>query len=87
MKYRKHLPSSTVRHKKPFAERVDDALGGRTMAFEQLALVLYPDPKSHRYQSNGGPPGCYMALSRGLRLGGFFVSYKGGRIVHPRSKG
>lgn len=43
--------------------------------FYDLALALYPDNKSHRYSSNGGPPGCMMALSRGVKRGGFHVEY------------
>lgn len=71
-------------------ERIDDLLKkeGR-MSFYDLAMALYPDRKSWRYQSNGGPPGCYMALSAGLRRGKFHVDYNGNgpsrRMVYARS--
>ena len=38
-------------------DRIDAALAGRPMTFEALAVVLYPERKSWRYRSNGGPPG------------------------------
>lgn len=71
-------------------ERIDAALNGQPMSFYDLAVALYPDKKSWRYQSNGGPPGCYMALSAGLRRGGFRYAFTrpgdtlGVRIVYPR---
>ena len=72
-------------------DRIDMVLedaGGR-MSFFDLAVALWPDRRSHSYSSNGGPPGCYMALSAGLRRGGFFVSGHhgaGNRIVHSRKR-
>jgi hypothetical protein len=39
-------------------ERIDLALDGEPMAYADLARKLYPDARSHRYQVNGGPPGC-----------------------------
>lgn len=77
--------------RKTLAERIDDALAenGGPMSFHELALALYPERKSWRYQSNGGPPGCYMALSAGLTRGGFFWRLApgdtlSGRMVSPR---
>jgi hypothetical protein len=71
-------------------ERIDEALaeaGGR-MTFSALAEKLYPDPKSHRHQINGGPPGCYMALSAALRRGGYVQDWRdvgpGNRVVYAR---
>lgn len=50
------------------ADRIDAALANSgSMSFYDLAYALYPDKKSWRYQQNGGPPGCYMALSAGIR--------------------
>lgn len=70
-------------------ERIDVALAGRSMSFHDLALVLYPDRRSHRCSSNGGPPGCYMTLSAALRRGGYPQSWRkpgpGHRIVYPRT--
>lgn len=77
--------------KAPLVDRIQEALiaaGGR-MRFDELARRLYPDRKSHRYQSNGGPPGCYMALSAGIRRGGFGTSFAegdawSGRLIYAR---
>lgn len=72
------------------AEKIDAVLAGKKMSFADLARAIYPDERSHRYQHNGGPPGCYMTLSRTLRRGGFRVEVRGAgpgnRIVHPRKK-
>lgn len=70
-------------------KRIDAALNGQKMRFHDLAVVLWPERKSHRYQANGGPPGCYMALSAGLRRYGFSYTFDPGatcatRWVHPR---
>lgn len=70
-------------------DRIDDLLRcNGSMSFHDLAHALYPDDKSWRYQANGGPPGCFMALSAALRRGNFHVSYRGvgpgSRIVHAR---
>lgn len=85
------LPSAQKRYKQTLAERIDAALADGPMEFADLAAILYPDKRSHRYQSNGGPPGCYMALSAGLRRGGFRTTMRandtlGKRRVYPRTK-
>lgn len=71
------------------ADRIDAVLNGKSVSFDKLALALWPDAKSHRYSANGGPPGCYMALSRALRRYGFPQSWPsvgtGNRIVMPRN--
>jgi len=80
-------PSAKRRHSKPLVERIDDHLAAHgPTVFHDLALALYPERASHRYQSNGGPPGCYMALSAAIRRGGFPVGYdeRADRIVRPR---
>lgn len=71
-------------------DRIDDLLRNNgSMSFYDLAYALYPDGKSWRYQQNGGPPGCFMALSAGIRRGNFHTTARGvgpgHRIVHPRS--
>lgn len=70
-------------------QRIDAALAkaGGSMSYFDLACALWPDRKSHSYSSNGGPPGCYMALSAGIRRGGFFESGHtgaGNRMVYAR---
>lgn len=82
-------PSASTRHKMTLPERIDAAIEahGGAMTIPQLEGVLWPDPKSHRYQSNGGPPGCRMALSAGLRRGGFNVTGPvEKRTVQPRKR-
>jgi hypothetical protein len=51
-------------------ERIRNALAQGEMTYFDLAVKVFPAdhfPKAFRYQRNGGPPGCYMALSRALR--------------------
>lgn len=77
------------RPKMTLVERIDATLAGQPMAYSALAERLWPDARSHRYQVNGGPPGCYMALSAALRRGGFYIDTRNGhapahREVHPR---
>jgi hypothetical protein len=71
-------------------DRIDKALDGKKMNYADLARHLYPEGKAWRCATKGGPPGCYMALSAGLRRGGFYVDLRGvgpgNRIVHPRRK-
>lgn len=77
--------------RKTLPERIDAILaehGGR-MSYFDLAVALWPGRDSHRYSCNGGPPGCYMTLSAGLRRGGFYVSSpvgSGNREVFARKK-
>ena len=84
------LPSAKTRHTKTLPERIDDALNehGGPMDLRDLEAALYPNPRSHRYQSNGGPPGCRMAVSAALRRGGFTIRHQGGnwgnQLVVPR---
>lgn len=73
--------------RKTLPERIDEALNGKRMSYYDLARALWPDGRSWQYQSNGGPPGCFMALGAALRRGGFEVSFAvgpGNRIVSPR---
>ena len=84
------LPSSNTVHRKSLVERIDEALqeNGGEMHLHDLEKVLYPEPRSHSYSSNGGPPGCRMAVSAAIRRGGFSTRLLGGlygnRIVKPR---
>ena len=79
----KRRPTSLV-------HRIDAALADGPLSFYGLAMAIYPDQKSWRYQANGGPPGCYMALSAALRRGRFHVSISAtpgpqNRMVYPRT--
>lgn len=77
------------------AERIDQAIAVRADAFGEvpydiLALAVFPRdeyPRAWNYSSNGGPPGCYMALSSAIRRYGFRQSFRGGPQPHigPRS--
>lgn len=70
-------------------ERIDDLLHHNgTMSFYDLAVALWPDGKAHRGAVQGGPPGCYMALSAAIRRGHFYENHRGvgpgNRMVHAR---
>lgn len=65
-------------------DRLDAALKGRPMIYAVLARKLWPNARSHRYQVNGGPPGCYMALSAALRRGGYWIDTRKGYDPHSR---
>lgn len=73
-------------------ERMDAALLNGPLTYGELARRLWdPRSKAWRYSSNGGPPGCYMALSSGIRRGRFPTgSHECGqanasRLVYSRS--
>lgn len=75
----------------PLAERIDAIIAqhGGQISYADLAVELWPERDSHRYSSNGGPPGCYMTLSAGLRRGGFYVGGgvgSGNKIVYARGR-
>ncbi len=58
--------------KKPIKKRIEDALTGSGGKLEYHALLyqVFPReeyPRAYRNSSNGGPPGCAMALGRALR--------------------
>lgn len=69
-------------------ERIDAILCGKPMVYDNLAMRLWDGRSAaFTYSSNGGPPGCYMALSAGLRRGGFHITYGKSvatSIVNPR---
>lgn len=80
--------------KKRIDQRIDEALNGEPLNYHSLAVRVFPEkdyPRAFRYQSNGGPPGCYMALSAALRRYGFnrqYTDYRGNwvNLVYPRKK-
>lgn len=74
-------------------ERMDAALADGPLSYIELARRLWePHSKAWGYSRNGGPPGCYMALSSGIRRGRFPMgehrrgSANAGRLVYPRKK-
>ncbi len=77
--------------KRPIVDRINDALANGKMSYADLAVEVFPRdeyPWAFYYSSNGGPPGCYMALSAALNRHGFttFIKGAGGgqRIVYPK---
>lgn len=58
------------------------------MRLDDLEGALWPDNSSHRYSSNGGPPGCRMTSSAAVRRGKYPTdsNYGGAKTVYPRSK-
>lgn len=79
----------------PIKERIRRALRVHgDLSFHRLADIVFPEseyPNAGRYAVQGGPPGCYMALSRAVREMELHVSFPGNiaghRIVHaPREK-
>jgi len=58
--------------KTPIKERIRTAIqaaGGR-LEYYALAIEVFPQdeyPRAFGYSINGGPPGCYMSLSRAIR--------------------
>lgn len=71
-------------------ERMDAALADGPLTYGDLARRLWDSrSKAWRYAVQGGPPGCYMALSSGIRRGKFPTSWRQGessasRLVYPR---
>lgn len=58
-------------------DRIRAALSAGQISYFDLANKVFPPehfPKAFGYQSNGGPPGCYMSLSRALREMGEEIS-------------
>lgn len=74
---------------KPIRERILSALesnGGR-MQYWHLAKAVFPQdqyPRAWGSPNRGGPPGCYMALSRAIDRHGFRIDYPDGAggVVH-----
>lgn len=66
----------------PIQQRITEALesNGNSMSFADLARSVFPEadfPNAWRYSSNGGPPGCYMAVSAAIRRMGLKEEYTG----------
>lgn len=68
--------------RQPIRERIHAALveAGGKLAYDRLAYKVFPPndyPRAWNYSVNGGPPGCYMALTAALRRHGFCCYYNG----------
>jgi len=57
-------------------DRIEAAIraSGGVIVYHELADQVFPRdeyPNAWRYPTRGGPPGCYMVLSRAIREHGF----------------
>lgn len=51
-------------------ERIMAALANGPVNRIRLRTIVFPPnehPNAHRYQTNGGPPGCVMAIGKALK--------------------
>lgn len=58
---------------------------GGPMTYHALARAVFPSdeyPRSWNRPNRGGPPGCYMALSRAIREHGFYEKSSGYGVVY-----
>ena len=67
-------------------DRIISALtaAGGTMLYYDLARVVFPKsdyPRAWGSPNRGGPPGCYMVLSRAIREHGFSMYFGDARAV------
>lgn len=74
---------------KPIKRRIIDALNdhgeGGFLPYHELAHLVFPRdayPRAFQYPTKGGPPGCYMVLSRAIREHEFSISLDGGAVVY-----
>ncbi len=63
---------------KPIKLRILEAIGnaGGVIQYHELARVVFPRdeyPNAWGYPTRGGPPGCYMVLSRAIRVHRFHL--------------
>lgn len=75
----------------PITERIEDALRFGPIEYAKLARKVFPQavmPRAWRYRVGGGPPGCYMVLSRVLNRDGYWIDYRrsGARLVYPKQE-
>lgn len=55
------------------------------MQFYDLAKAVFPRdqfPNAWNYPTRGGPPGCYMVLSRAIREHGFYICHDGPAVIY-----
>lgn len=75
--------------RQPIKDRIIKAINeaGGEISYYRLARVVFPQdqyPHAFAYPNRGGPPGCYMALSRAIARHGFSILYPAGKggVVH-----
>lgn len=74
----------------PIKQRIIDAIraNGGAIGYYDLARMVFPTeryPHAFARPSRGGPPGCYMVLSRAISRHGFHLSFssmKNAGVVH-----
>ena len=71
---------------KPISDRISAAIkaNGGQIKYYDLAQVVFPRdhyPQAYGSPTRGGPPGCYMALSRAIREHGFRIDHREA-VVH-----
>lgn len=63
--------------RRPIKERLTAAFNGKNkLAYWQVAEAVFPQeeyPRSWRRPTQGGPPGCYMALTKALNRYGYII--------------
>lgn len=66
----------------PFQKRIVAAYQV-TKQYHAMLEIVFPEERSHRRSSNGGPPACVMPFGRALRaLGGGSHGMGGDRVVY-----
>lgn len=58
---------------------------GGFLVYHKLADHVFPRadyPRAWNSPTRGGPPGCYMALSRAIREHDFYIHYGGDAVVY-----
>jgi hypothetical protein len=66
--------------KTPIKDRIAASIRrhGGFIQYHALAEEVFPRdqfPRAWNYPTRGGPPGCYMALSRAISRHGFYIHY------------
>jgi len=80
----KNAMTAKVKIKDRIASAIIDHGGGGSLVYHRLARYVFPEdeyPNSWGSPARGGPPGCYMALSRAIHKHGFHMDLSGARAV------
>lgn len=74
------MPKMKIKDRIIAALRANDGL----MVYHKLAEKVFPEadyPNAWNYPTKGGPPGCYMVLSRAIREHGFSMHFGDAQAV------